>query len=676
MLGSGSAFRDGQWEAIYEVAVKRGRVLVVQRTGWGKSLVYFLATKLLRDSGAGPTLLLSPLRALMRNQIDMAVRLGLHCATINSDNKREWEQVEAALARDQCDVLLVAPERLSNDHFVNNLLPRIRGRVGLFVVDEAHCISDWGHDFRPDYRRILRILQALPPGVPVLCTTATANQRVVDDVVSQIGSDLLVFRGRLARTSLQLHNIVLSDQSERLAWLAENLPALPGSGIVYTLTVNDARRVAQWLRTNGIDVLPYYADLSNDDRLRAEEALLSNRVKALVATVALGMGYDKPDLGFVVHFQRPGSVVAYYQQVGRAGRAVDDAYGILLSGTEDDEIQEYFIRTAFPPEAVTEGILVALEGTSGMTLSELLREVNLRKQTVEKALKLLEVEGAVARDKSRYFLTPNPWTPDTARANAVTQQRRLELREIKRYVGYERCLMEFLARALDDPHAAPCGRCMNCTGERLALTVSSEVVASAVQFLKSDVLVFEPRKVWPAGAVPELHGLIPEALRPKEGRVLSVYGDAGWGREVARCKYTAGAFGEALVEASARLILSQWSPDPPPAWVAAVPSLRNPMPVYNFAERLARRLGIPFHPVLRKAKQTPPQKTMENSAQQMRNVFSAFQLAGPLPKGPVLLVDDIIDSKWTMTVLAWLLLSNGAGLVYPFALASAAAGDN
>lgn len=676
MLGDSVVFRDGQWEAVYEVAVRHGRVLVVQRTGWGKSLVYFLATRLLRDAGAGPTLLISPLRALMRNQIEMAVRLRLRSATINSDNTKEWDQVEQALARNQCDVLLIAPERLSNERFLRNVLTRIRGRVGLFVVDEAHCISDWGHDFRPDYRRIVRILQALPPKVPVLCTTATANQRVVDDVVAQIGPDLKVLRGPLARSSLRLHNIVLADQSQHLAWLAQNLPSLPGSGIVYTLTVNDARRVAQWLRANGIQALPYYADLSNEERLLAEEALLKNQIKALVATVALGMGYDKPDLGFVVHFQRPGSVVAYYQQVGRAGRAVDDAYGILLSGSEDDEIQDYFIRTAFPSKAVVEGILIALEGTSGMTISELLNVVNLRKQTVEKALKLLEVEGAVARDQTRYFRTPNPWSPDTLRAEAVTRLRRQELEEIKRYVSHQGCLMELLARALDDPHAATCGRCMNCSGERLPTEVASDLVGNAVSFLRSDLLVIEPRKIWPASAVPELRGRIPESLRPRPGRALSVYGDAGWGREVARCKYAAGSFSDQLVEASAELIVSRWKPQPPPECVTAVPSLRNPIPVYNFAERLASRLGIPFEPMLTKVKETPPQKTMENSAQQLRNVFDAFQLIGKLPKGPILLVDDIVDSKWTLTVVSWLLLSNGGGPVHPFALASSAVGNN
>lgn len=343
MLGPDAEFRPGQWEAVDKLVAQRGRVLVVQRTGWGKSLVYFLATRLLRDQGAGPTLLISPLLALMRNQIEMAECIGIHAATMNSSNREEWHAVENALAADACDLLLISPERLTNPRF-QSLLPKIAGRVGLFVVDEAHCISDWGHDFRPDYRRIIRIVRNLPEGVPVLGTTATANDRVIADVQSQLGVGLSVLRGPLARPSLRLQNIQLADQSERLAWLAEYLPRFPGTGIIYCLTIADTERVTKWLQQKGFRVKAYHAgNDANIDRVELEQALLNNEIKALVATVALGMGFDKPDLGFVIHFQRPGSVVAYYQQVGRAGRAVGRAYGILLNGREDDEIQDYFI---------------------------------------------------------------------------------------------------------------------------------------------------------------------------------------------------------------------------------------------------------------------------------------------------------------------------------------------
>jgi ATP-dependent DNA helicase RecQ len=337
----------------------------------------------------------------VRNQIAAAERIGLRPATIHSENKEEWHHAEELLASDRCDLLMISPERLANEQFMRTVLPRFQGRVGLFAVDEAHCISDWGHDFRPDYRRIVRVLQLLPKGVPVICTTATANDRVVNDVLGQVPG-LETLRGPLTRASLRLYNILLADQSERLAWLAHFLPLLPGSGVIYCLTIEDTRRVASWLCRKGIAAREYNSEIVPAAKLECEQLLLRNECKALVATVALGMGFDKPDLGFVIHFQRPGSVIAYYQQVGRAGRAVEDAYGILLSGREDDEIQDYFIRTAFPPVEVMQEVLKTLEGGAGMTIAQMLPRLNHPRGALEKALRLLEVDQAVGRDGSKY----------------------------------------------------------------------------------------------------------------------------------------------------------------------------------------------------------------------------------------------------------------------------------
>jgi ATP-dependent DNA helicase RecQ len=691
MLGPDKSFRDGQWEAIEAAALLNQRLLVVQRTGWGKSIVYFIATRILRDRGAGPSLLISPLLALMRNQIEAARKIGLRPLSIHSENRDEWKQARAALSGNECDILLISPERLANAEFRRQILPRFQKSVGLFIVDEAHCISDWGHDFRPDYRRIVRVLQLLPPNVPVVCTTATANDRVVQDVVSQI-ANLQVQRGPLTRSSLKLFNIKLSDQSERLAWLARFVPKLPGSGIVYCLTIPDTRRVANWLKRNGIGAREYYSDIEGAEKLEAERMLLANECKVLVATVALGMGFDKPDLGFVIHFQRPGSVIAYYQQVGRAGRAVDEAYGILLSGREDDEIQDYFIRSAFPPAEVMQKVLGAVQRSAGTTVNDLTARLNYRRGVIEKALKLLEVDGAVVRDRTLWVRTPNAWSADLLRSEQVTLNRRAELEQIKRYVDYSGCLMEFLARTLDDPSPGRCGKCMNCSGHKQRQEVPPELVHAAVGFLRSDILIVEPRKQWPRAALAQVQRCMPQAvafsktgdvksaipdqLRPERGRVLSIYGDAGWGRRVAQSKYQTGHFNDELVFASATLIRDHWKPEPAPEGIAWVPSKRNPLLVADFARRLALQLDLPLLSIVEKTRETEPQKQMENSMQQVRNVLEAFSIKHDILAVPVVLVDDVLDSGWTLTVIATLLRMNGSGPVFPFALAKAMAGDS
>ncbi len=672
MLGREAEFHAGQWEAIEFAVYQHGRTLVVQRTGWGKSIVYFLATKLLRDMGAGVTLLVSPLLALMRNQIEMAQRIGIRATAINSDNQEDWDAIEAQLQAGECDVLLISPERLANPHFLTKTLPAINrgGGIGLLVIDEAHCISDWGHDFRPDYRRIVGIVENLPKNVPVIATTATANNRVVQDVQSQLGT-IKVLRGPLTRASLRLQAISLSDQAERLGWLAQNLSLLPGAGIIYCLTVADCRRVAEFLHAQGHDVLEYHSKLEREAREVAEQKLLQNRVKAVVATVALGMGYDKPDLGFVVHYQRPGSLVSYYQQIGRAGRAVQNAFAILLNGREDDEIQEYFINTAFPGEEQLQQVLAVLEASDdGLGLYAIMAQLNLSMGKIEKCLKLLEIEGAVAKDKSVYFRTANAWTPDTAKSRQVTARRYQELELIQQFVSHPGCLMEFVARELDDPFAAACGKCANCATPFFSNVVSKELVQAAIKFLHKDYQTIEPRKQWPNGGLKNgKKGKILVESQNQVGRSLSIYNDAGWGRTVREGKYLATRFDDELVQAVIELVKQQWQPQPAPTWVTAVPSLRRVELVPDFARRVAHGLGLPFVLVLVKVLDTPLQKTMENSNQQAANIANAFQVRALCPSGPVLLIDDMVDSRWTLTLCGALLREAGSGPVWPFALA-------
>lgn len=668
-------FRAGQWEAVEELVDRRARLLLVQRTGWGKSLVYFLATRLLRTTGAGPTLLVSPLLSLMRNQVDAAERAGVAAERISSDNRDAWQKIEQALEGERVDLLVVSPERLANDDFRGRVLPALVARIGLLVIDEAHCISDWGHDFRPDYLRLGALVRALALEVPVLATTATANDRVVADIRRQLGQGIRVSRGPLARPSLRLATLRMPRAAERLAWLAQHLPKLPGSGIIYTLTVRDSERVTRWLRQVGLDVQAYHAQLNDGARVAIEDALLANSVKALVATVALGMGFDKPDLGFVIHYQRPGSVVHYYQQVGRAGRALPEAFGILFEGSEDDRIQDYFIRAAFPPEGHIEEVLEVLaDAPAGLTKYELRHCVNLTWRALEQVLKLVTIpdQPPVVRDGARWVRTGQPYEVDYDKIDAIGRQRQREQDRMRAYVAGERCLMQFLGDELDDPQSRPCGRCAVCLGESpIPTDVDPELVWRAAEYLQHDPQRIEPRKQWPQGFefdAWDWHGPILDTQRIEAGRALSLWGDEGWGPQVGRGKFGMGRFSDELVAAAAELIAEHWHP--PVAWVCCIPSRRHPGLVAVFAERLAAALDLPSSPCLLKTRDTAEQKLMCNSYQQCRNLDGALRVdPRGCQSGPVLLVDDMVDSRWTFTIAGALLREAGVEAVYPFALA-------
>ena len=677
--GSGRAdalFREGQEDAIRHIVEGQGRLLVVQKTGWGKSFVYFIATRLLREAGAGPALLISPLLALMRNQIVAAERMGVRAATINSDNVDNWSATEARLARGEIDILLISPERLANERFRIQVLAGIAARISLLVVDEAHCISDWGHDFRPHYRLLERIVATLPPNLRLLATTATANDRVIDDLSAVLGPGLSISRGDLNRSSLSLQTIRLPTQAERLAWIAEQLARLDGHGIIYTLTVRDANQVAHWLRTRGFDVEAYTGE-TGDRREALEQALLDNRVKALVATTALGMGYDKPDLAFVIHYQMPGSVVAYYQQVGRAGRALESAYGILLSGQEETDITDWFIRSAFPTRDEVAEVLAALEvAPDGLSVPALLGRVNLSKGRIDKTIALLSLEAPapIARQGSKWQLTAATLSEGFwQRAGRLTALRRDEQRQMQDYVALPFGQhMRFLIDALD---GAP-DRATPPILPPLPTVANEELVQAAIAFLRRTSLPIEPRRQWPTGGMPRyrVSGRIDAGRQAQPGRALCIWGDAGWGGLVRRGKED-GQFGDELVDVCATMI-TEWKPQPAPTWVTCVASLRYPELVPDFARRLAERLGLPFEAVLLKIADRPEQTHMANSTQQARNVDGSLALrAGPLPAGPVLLVDDLVDSRWTLTAAAWLLRARGSGEVWPMALSLTSHGE-
>ncbi|MET8000143.1 RecQ family ATP-dependent DNA helicase [Nonomuraea glycinis] len=673
LAGDHAKLREDQWKAIEALVVERSRVLVVQRTGWGKSAVYFVATALLRELDEGPTVIISPLLALMRNQIAAAERAGIKAVTINSANPEAWEDVYAQVAEGEIDVLLVSPERLNNPDFRDNVLPELAESAGLVVVDEAHCISDWGHDFRPDYRRLATLFEELPPGIPVLATTATANARVTRDVAEQMGEDTLVLRGALERESLHLSVVRLPTAEQRLAWLAQTLRELPGSGIVYTLTVAAAHEIAGYLREQGHEVAAYSGQTDPAERLEAEEALLNNKIKALVATSALGMGFDKPDLGFVVHVGAPQSPVAYYQQVGRAGRGVERAEVILLPGTEDREIWAYFTSLAFPPEPVVRAVLQALEERGLMSTQALETAVDLSRNRLEMMLKVLDVDGAVRRVKGGWEATGRPWDYDAERYSRIAGERRAEQDAMLGYLTTTECREEYLRKRLDDEAAKPCGRCDNCTGRHRSAQIAAPAVESARERLSRPGVDVEARRQWPTG-LSDLSGRIKPDLGAEQGRALGRLTDIGWGNRL-RELFNApdGPMPDDMFKAVVQ-VLSAWDWRERPVGVVSVPSSTRPQLVRGFAERLAQvgrltylgELGYRAGPPGRQFNSAKRVQAVRGTLAMPKDVGAAVAACG----GPVLLIDDRIDTGWTMTLAAALIRHAGAPAVLPLALAT------
>ncbi|MEU8328069.1 RecQ family ATP-dependent DNA helicase [Micromonospora sp. NPDC048839] len=687
LAGDHARLREDQWRAIEALVVDRRRVLCVQRTGWGKSAVYFVATALLREGGEhGPTVIVSPLLALMRNQVEAAARAGIRARTINSANLDEWDEITAEIQTGAVDVLLISPERLNNPDFRDGVLPKLAATTGLLVVDEAHCVSDWGHDFRPDYRRLRTFLAELPERTPVLATTATANTRVTQDVAEQLG-DALVLRGTLDRESLRLGVLDLPSPAHRLAWLADHLDQLPGSGIVYTLTVAAAGETAEFLRSRGYPVSSYTGQVEDADRRAAEQDLLDNKIKALVATSALGMGFDKPDLGFVVHLGAPPSPIAYYQQVGRAGRAVEHAEVLLLPGAEDAAIWRYFASLAFPPEQQVRAVLAALHTDRPLSTQALEPLVDLRRTRLELMLKVLDVDGAVRRVRGGWLSTGEPWVYDEARLRRVAEARTVEQQAMREYATTPNCRMRYLRECLDDAGAADCGRCDRCADPIFVADVSTAALAAAQTFLGRPGVEIAPKKLWPTGldavGVP-LKGRIAPAEQALPGRAVGRLSDLGWGgrlRDLVGPEAPDAPVPDDVVGAVVEVLKAWAHGDDPwprrPVGVVAVGSRRRPRLVGSLAERIAAVGRLPLLGEVTPAGPGGPAGPRGNSAQRVRALHDTFTVPADLADavagldGPVLLVDDLVDSGWTMTLVARALRRAGAPDVLPLALAVA-----
>ncbi|GAA1157947.1 RecQ family ATP-dependent DNA helicase [Nesterenkonia sandarakina] len=693
LAGAEVDFRDGQFEAISALVQERRRVLVVQKTGWGKSAVYFLAAHLLRSRGRGVSLIVSPLIALMRDQIAAATRAGVRAQAVSSANAHEWDSIMESLRNDDLDVLLISPERLANPRFRDEVLPGLLKRMGMLVVDEAHCISDWGHDFRPDYRRIGEIVRNLPAEVPVLATTATANSRVVDDIAAQLtpagesspesggaqqpDKEVMVLRGTLSRDSLRLGVLTLPDSEQRIAWLTQHLDDLTGSGIVYALTISQATDLAAHLNAHGYKVAAYTGQTDPDERQQLEQALKDNTVKALIATSALGMGFDKPDLGFVVHLGAPSSPVSYYQQIGRAGRAVDSADVLLMPGKEDIRIWEYFAQASMPTQERADAVLEALSPETTLSVAKLEAMVEIRRSPLELLLKVLEVDGSVRRVSGGWLSTGRRWTYDAERYDTILAMRRAEQQLM---LDYEQlpagvCRMVFLAHALDDDEAQPCGRCDTCAAPWFPHDVSSSALAEAKDSLDRVGLEIAPRKQWPTGLSAlgiDLKGKLPAEAQAQPGRALARLSDLGWGTPVREALQGEDAqVSEQLVRGTIR-VLAEWGWARRPDVVVSMPSRQHPLLVESLAGALAQVGRLPYAGALDWADGGPTSTPDTNSAFRLAGLLGKFTVSGDLAErvsgASVLLVDDEVISRWTLTVAARELRAAGAAEVLPFAL--------
>lgn len=665
--GNDAAFRKGQYEAI-EATLNNKRTLVVQKTGWGKSLVYFITTKIMRQEGKGVTLVISPLLVLMENQEEAAQKLGLKCRSLNSRvGKEEKELIIQEIISNEIDVVFITPETLFSSIFLENVK---NIKIGLFVIDEAHCISDWGHDFRLQYGNIYKILKLISSNVPVLATTATANDRVISDLKMQLGNNVFVSRGELLRENLAIQILNLPDIDSRYAWILENINNLPGSGIIYCLTQRDCENLAKFLNQNGISAKAYYSRGSAEEYLNkeAEELFLKNKIKVIVATIKLGMGYDKGDVSFIIHFQQPSNVVSYYQQIGRAGRNIKKAYTFLMTGREDIQIQDYFINSAFPTEREFRVVIDSIFSNTdtGIRISELLHKVNLKQNRLEKVLMFLENDGYIVKDNSKYYSTTKSFYYDVEHYNEINKVRKHEQKQMKEFTETKECYNKFIVNSLDDRTSKKCGVCKNCLGfEEFSSSIKSTNLEKAHKFLEKLSFCIEPRKQWALTSITKRTKI--EKINEK-GICLSKYGIYKYGRMVKEDKYSGNnIFRDELVEKSYE-ILDSFLKENNIQVITSVPSLRSNI-VDDFAYRLAKKCKLSYVKILGK-REALQQKKMQNSSYQCENALNSFYfLPGEKILGNVLLVDDMVDSKWTLTVCGDLLIKNGADKVFPFALA-------
>lgn len=666
LFGEGAAFREGQYEAI-EATMTRPRTLVVQRTGWGKSLVYFACTKLLRQGGEGITIVISPLLVLMQNQLEAAKALGLRCEVLNKTSIERHAEILKKIKRQELDIVLITPETLFKDEILSEIK---NAKIGLFVIDEAHCISDWGHDFRVEYSRLREVISQLDPEIHILATTATANNRVIEDLTAQLGDDVYVSRGPLTRQTLSIQVLNMPSRAQRYGWILENIGKLEGSGIIYCLTKRDCQSLADFLTRNGVSVMPYYSEKGLEERnAEAERAFKNNEIKALVATIKLGMGYDKGDISFVIHYQMPSSIVSYYQQIGRAGRSIDNANVFLMYGKEDMTIVNYFIDVIFPSREDAYGIFDLICQSNGIKIRAIEASLNITKRRIERTVEFLESQGVIEVRSGKYFATGKELFYDGERYEKILALRRLEARQMYDLSTQDGCLSRYIVNAIDDFSATDCGRCTSCTG-RLILpdTVSAEYEQRGADYINHLIHTIAPRKMWPS--LEELPASKIEYVN-ECGICLCQYGEVGYGALVKRAIECGERISDEVVARAVELLLPLIAENNI-KYLTVVPSSRQSQ-LLDAAERICAACSITLVELLEK-KPSPTQSQMENGAHKCANALGAYSVRDDICRKTdtsqgIILLDDTVSSRWTMTVCGYRLMQNGVPRVFPVALA-------
>jgi len=649
-------FYDEQWETISKI-LNGERVLLIEKTGFGKSLCYqFPATTF-----EGLTVIFSPLIALMRDQVKKLNALGIQARCINSEQTPEEnnEIIEDAKLG-KLKILYIAPERQESPAWIDATQEM---KLSMVVIDEAHCISVWGHDFRTAFKRIINLVNLLPQGMPVLATTATATKRVEGDIMQQIGNGVQVIRGSLMRDNFSLFVLKVNSEDEKLIWLGQNLDKLPDSGIIYTGTRSNTEIYSNYLTWLGIPVSNYNAGLNAESRIQVEDGLIANKWKAIVSTNALGMGIDKPDIRFVIHTQMPQSPIHYYQEIGRAGRDGNPSIIILLfNPNEDVKLPRSFIESGKPSIEKYNKVINALK-------SQMLGERDLQKatnltQTPIRVIKADLIEQKIIREIAgkKYEYIMNAPALDTKSFEALRNDKLKELESMIDYIETKKSRMNFLCEYLGDAPNASFTNCDNTGLPKLSVKVTDEWTKKLNDFREQ--------------YFPELE-VESKDSNIVNGLAASYYGVSTVAEALHRSKYEKGGdFPDFLLRLTLKAIRKKLGKEKVDL-VLYVPPTSSGNLVRNFAEKIAATLKVSISHDLTKVRTTEPQKIFQNSWLKKDNVSGAFSYTEPdeIEGKSILLIDDIFDSGATLKEIGKLLTKFGARQIIPIVIAKTVGGD-